>query len=268
MKQFALSSIALTTAAGMAVAAAAQAYPQARPYPGVGTPVMRAPATGNVRAPAQVRADTVQRQSETRVSSFDGPAAMASNWEIGPIIRGKSRSEGMPLRPTQLGQGTPGAWAFEFPGPTERAGHVNYVTMPVGSLADARRITMTYRIDAGRGVQFHPQEYPGTPATMSLYFQVRGDNWTARDQYRFARWYAPWDKVMRLAPGIHTVSIDMDENWAAVVAFKRDTAPEEFRRALANASRVGFTFGGKGGRGHGVYATGAARFTLLDFRLE
>ena len=265
MKQFALSSFALTAAAGIAATAGAQAYPQARPYPGVGTPVVRAPAP----AMEQQRENGPQTGSViSRPAAFTGPAANAANWEIGPIIRGKSRSDGMPLRPTQAGAEAGGGWSFDFPGPSARNGHVNYVTMPVQSLANARRITMTYRIDAGRGVQFHPQEYPGTPGTMSLYFQVRGDNWTARDQYRFARWYAPSEKVVRLSPGTHTVSIDMDENWTAVVAFKRDTAPDEFRSALANAGRVGFTFGGKGGRGHGVYATGPARFTLLDFRVE
>lgn len=265
MKPFALSSIALTAVAGISATAAAQGYPQARPYPGVGTPVVRAPAPA---LEEQRQSPTPARNVFSRPAAFTGPAADAANWEIGPIIRGKSRSDGMPLRPAQAGLEAVGGWSFDFPGPSARNGHVNYVTMPSRSLGGARRITMTYRIDAGRGVQFHPQEYPGTPATMSLYFQVRGDNWTARDQYRFARWYAPAEKVETLRPGTHTVSIDMDENWIAVVAFKRDTAPEEFRRALANASRIGLTFGGKGGRGHGVYATGAARFTLLDFRVE
>ncbi len=240
----------------LAVAASAQGYPAARPYPGVGTPVVMPPAA----APRPA--------AEPAPQSFSGPAANAANWEIGPVIRGRSRSPGMPLRPSPLPDASAGAWSFDIPYPAPRAGHVHYVTMPTGSLAEARRITMTYRLDAAPGTQFHPQEYPGTPGTMSLYFQVRGDNWTARDQYRFARWYAPWDKVMRLEPGTHTVSIDMDENWIAVVAFSRETAPDEFRRALANAGRIGFTFGGKGGRGHGVYATAPARFTLLDFRVE
>ena len=44
--------------------------------------------------------------------------------------------------------------------------------------------------------------------------------------------------------------------------------PRDFRAALAGAERVGFVFGSESGRGHGVYATGPARFTLLDFRVE
>ncbi|WBY16395.1 hypothetical protein PF049_12505 [Erythrobacteraceae bacterium WH01K] len=178
----------------------------------------------------------------------------------------------MPLRPTQQGPAMNGGWSFDFPYPSPQAGHVHYVTAPASAmqvdLANARRITMTYRIDAAPGTQFHPQEWPGTPATLSLYFQVRGDNWSARDQYRFARWYAPSDKVVRLAPGTFSISLELADNWIAVKTFDRESAPGEFRRSLENAARIGFTLGGKGGRGHGVYATGPARFTVLDFRTE
>ncbi|WP_390478438.1 hypothetical protein [Altererythrobacter sp. MTPC7] len=275
-------SIAASGLAATAFAATAmgQEYRQARPYPGVDTPAVRAPVPAKVETSAPVRsrgttgAGTPERyrlQAPVQ-AAFSGPAANASNWEIGPVIRGKSRSPGMPLRPTQQGSANAGGWSFDFPYPRPQAGHVHYVTAPASAmqvdLADARRITMTYRIDAAPGTQFHPQEYPGTPATLSLYFQVRGDNWSGRDQYRFARWYSPADKVVRLRPGTHTVSIDLDDNWAAVTAFTRDRAPGEFRRSLENAARIGFTLGGKGGRGHGVYATGPARFTVLDFRTE
>lgn len=258
----------------IAGSAMAQSYPTARPYPGVNTPTVRAPAEAPRRAsvpapaPAATSTQPAWRGPATPRYGFTGAAAQAANWEIGPIIRGRSRSPGMPLRPTQLGGGADGAWSFDFPGPRASDGHVHYVTMPTRSLAGADRITMTYRIDAAPGTRFVPQEQPDTPATMSLYFQVAGDNWTARDQYRFARWYAPREKVVPVTPGTHTVSIGLDENWTAVVAFKRDTAPQEFERAKADAARIGFVFGGGGGRGHGVFATEPARFTLLDFRVE
>ena len=44
-------------------------------------------------------------------------------------------------------------------------------------------------------------------------------------------------------------------------------APAQFADALANAERVGFVFGGGLSAGHGVYATGPARFHLLSFRI-
>ena len=279
MKRTISFAIALGMGGTVAAAALAQGYPTARPYPGVDTPVVRAPEaqqprsapTGPVRsysraAPQQGLPDAMP--DPVGVNLLGRSARDAANWEIGPIIRGRNYSVNMPLRPSNARSGQPGAWSFEFPGPRKSDGHVHYVTMPVRSLEDARRITLTYRIDAAPGVTFHPQEQPSTRATISLYFQQRGDNWSARDGYRTARWYSPSERVMPITPGTHTISIGMDENWAAVTAFKRETAPREFARALANAQRVGFTFGGGGGRGHGVYASGPARFTLLDFRVE
>ena len=52
-----------------------------------------------------------------------GPAAAqnAASWEIGPIIRGKNYSQGMPLRP----QPTRSGWSFNFPVGSREAGHVH-----------------------------------------------------------------------------------------------------------------------------------------------
>jgi hypothetical protein len=94
-------------------------------------------------------------------------APQASEWRIGPIIKGRNYSVNMP--PT-LEQGRDGP-AFDFPYPDAAAGHVHYVTAPTGSLRNAKRITLRYRIDAARGVRFVPQEVPAERATLSLYFQ-------------------------------------------------------------------------------------------------
>lgn len=189
-------------------------------------------------------------------------APPADAWEIGPIIRGKNYSRGMPLRPDA---GRAGA-SFEIPGPTAADGHVHYLTVPTRPLAGARRITLTYRIDAAPGTRFVPQESPHLPATLSLYFQRAGDRWTMRQPDW--RWYAPTNRTVPLRPGTHTVSIGLDEDWIAMTGPGAHANPNGFRAALEQTARVGFTFGSEGGRGHGVYATRPARFTILDFRVE
>lgn len=186
----------------------------------------------------------------------------ADQWEIGPIIRGKNYSYRMPLRPSDTRAGP----SFEIPGPTAAAGHVHYVTVPTRPLEGARRITLTYRIDAAPGTRFVPQESPQLPATLSLYFQRAGDGWTTRQPDW--RWYAPTNRTMPLRPGTHTVSIGLDEDWIAMMGPAAHANPRGFAAALAETRRVGFTFGSEGGRGHGVYATAPARFTILDFRVE
>lgn len=189
-----------------------------------------------------------------------GPAA--EEWEIGPIIRGKNYSYRMPLRPEATRAGP----SFEVPGPSKADGHVHYLTVPTRPLEGARRITLTYRIDAPPGTRFIAQESPQFPATLSLYFQRAGDSWTTRQPDW--RWYAPTNRTMPLRPGKHTVSIGLDEDWIAMTGPSAHSNPRGFAAALAQTKRVGFTFGSEGGRGHGVYATAPARFTILDFRVE
>lgn len=189
-----------------------------------------------------------------------GPPAAA--WEIGPIIRGKNYSRGMPLRPDD-GRGGP---SFAIPGPSAADGHVHYLTVPTRPLEGARRIVLTYRIDAAPGTRFIPQESPHLPATLSLYFQRAGDGWTMRQPDW--RWYAPTNRTMPVRPGTHTVRIGLDEDWIAMTGPGAHANPRGFAEALADTARVGFTFGSEGGRGHGVYATAPARFTILDFRVE
>lgn len=187
---------------------------------------------------------------------------VASAWEIGPIIRGENYSFRMPatLWPSRDGA------SFDFPYPHPSAGHVHYVTAPARPLAGAERITIRYRIDAARGTRFVPEERPQETATLSLYFQRAGDRWTARTPHH--RWYAPNDKVVPLSPGTHEVTIGLDEDWIAMTGGSARSLPDAYARALAQTSRVGFVFGSPSLRGHGVYATGPARFTLLDFRVE
>lgn len=190
-------------------------------------------------------------------------AAPPSNaWEIGPIIRGKNYSRGMPLRPSD----GPGGASFAIPGPSAADGHVHYLTVPTRPLAGARRIVLRYRIDAAPGTRFVPQESPHLPATLSLYFQRAGDGWTTRQPDW--RWYAPADRTMPLRPGTHTVSIGLDEDWVAMTGPGAHANRQGFREALEDTARIGFTFGSEGGRGHGVFATAPARFTILDFRVE
>ncbi|WP_427969914.1 hypothetical protein [Altererythrobacter sp.] len=190
----------------------------------------------------------------------EGPEAW--EWDIGPVIKGRNYSVNMPRSMFETRDGP----AFDFPYPRAENGHVHYVTVPVRTLKGAKRMVLTYRIDARKDVRFIPQEFPQREALLSLYFQRAGDRWTRR--YPTYRWYAPNARTMPLSPGKHTVSIDFDEPWIAMMGGDNRTFPRAFDKALDDAMRVGFVFGSAGGRGHGVYATGPARFTVLDFHIE
>jgi hypothetical protein len=113
-----------------------------------------------------------------------------------------------------------------------------------------------------------PQEAPDAPATVSLYFQRRGDNWSGRRDFEFFRWFAPSETVQVIAPGEHEMTVRLDNpNWVSVNGRLVSTNPAAFNQALAETDRIGLLFGTSAARGHGVFSTGPARFTLLSFSI-
>lgn len=189
----------------------------------------------------------------------------AANWEIGPDVRGINYSVGMPLKPSPAGAR---GWSFAFPYPSREAGHVHAITYNSGPLINASKIVMRYRISAARSVRFEPQESPGQPGTVSLYFQRRGDNWSAKRKYEFYRWYIPAQAMRELSPGENEIVVSLsDPNWISVMGNNAANSPTFFREALAQTERIGIAFGGPSGRAHGVYSSGPARFTLKEFQI-
>lgn len=188
----------------------------------------------------------------------------AGDWEIGPVIRGKNYSQGMPPRPRP----TPNGWSFDFPTPNAGAGHVHYVTFRPGSLAGKSRVVIRYRVDAKQGTRFVPQEDQDLPAIVSLYFQQRGDSWTAKGRFEHYRWYAPDATVRELAPGEREMIVRFDDpQWTSVQGKTSGSNPGALEQSLAEVDRIGLVFGSARARGHGVFATAPARFTLLSFRI-
>ncbi len=189
----------------------------------------------------------------------------AEAWEIGPVIKGRNYSVGMPPSPTpERG----GGWSFDFPYPSVDDGHVHYLTFRHGSLAGKSRIVMRYRVDSPRGTRFFARDAaPGTPASLTVYFQRARDTWTAKGPYANFRWYALF-ATTPITTGTHQLTIDLnDPRWFAVMGGTSAERPEAFSNAKYNADRVGFVMGGGGGLGHGVYTSGPARFTLLSYQV-
>ncbi|QNO29074.1 hypothetical protein EEB18_009135 [Sphingopyxis sp. OPL5] len=192
-------------------------------------------------------------------------APTASEWEIGPIIRGKNYSVGMPLAPKPERDG----WSFDFPVGSKAAGHVHYVTFRPGSLVGKSRIVVRYRIDAKPGTRFVPQANPDRVGTVSLYLQRRGDSWNAKGRYQYYRWYAPSATVRELAPGVGEISVALDDpQWISVLGQPSANNPGAMQDALADIERIGLVFGSSNARGHGVYATAPSTFVMTGFRVD
>jgi hypothetical protein len=187
----------------------------------------------------------------------------AEAWEIGPWVRGRNYSVGMPAQPRP---GPRGSLLMDFP--VAGTGQVDALTTASGPLAGARQITVRYRVDASRGTRFVADEMPNEPATVSLYFQRAGDDWSGRGRYASYRWYSPAHGVVPLTPGEHTITVQFNDAWTNVQGEHNRQVPDGFVAALQNTARIGLAFGSPSRRSHGVFATGSARFTLLGLDID
>lgn len=194
-------------------------------------------------------------------AAFQSNHRTASDWIIGPIIRNRNYSRGMPLHPVQNARG---GFHIDLP---QAPGSVHYVTFPHGPLTGKSRIVMRFRIEAAPGVRIVPRNYPQWTAQITPYFQRSGDNWSGRGRYETYRWYATFTS-RQITPGEHQIVAPLSGNWTAIERSSRRSHPAEFQDALAEADQVGFVLGGGDGYGHGAYATGPARLIVTAFRVE
>jgi hypothetical protein len=203
-------------------------------------------ACGDTKASAQARA------------AASNPAA----WTIGPVIRGRNHSRGVPLHPSPR---RGGGFQIDLP---QAPGSVHYVTFSHGPLAGKRRIVMRYRLEAAPGVRLLAASDGRSESMITLYFQRAADNWSGRGRFEAYRWYATFATQTPVTPGDHLMVAPLDGDWTAVERSSVRTRPAAFRDALAQADQVGFVLGGGDGYGHGVFATGRARLIVTEFRVE
>lgn len=174
-----------------------------------------------------------------------GDGIVRKGWRI-------NYSTGFPATPTPQGAG----WFIDFPvGPQAHLHYVQWYAPP--KLIVGMTLSVRFKIE---GSGFVPIEFPDKPATVTLMVQRRGDDLSAAGKYASYRWFSK--ATVTMADGEFTLSTPLDvEVWKDVYTGKD---PELFRQALADAENIGILFGSAGGRGHGVYVTAPARFTLLS----
>lgn len=191
--------------------------------------------------------------------SWSGNMSNPNVWAFGPVVDGTNYSAGMPPRPAP----NPEGWSFDFP---PAPGSVHYLTAPYGPMTGKSALILRYRIEAGPGVVLYPTRFFGSPSILSLYFQRAGDDWTAEGPFEAYRWYSP-EMHSPMEAGDHELIAPLNGNWTAVMTSSAETNPSGFAEAKENCAVVGMTFGGGDGRGHGVSATGPARFVCKSFEI-
>lgn len=169
-------------------------------------------------------------------------------------------SPGMPAQPTPLGTG----FIFDFP----RSDGVHYLEMPIGgSLIGQTAIKAKFSVVGAESLQVVASPEPsGVPARLKLFMQRRGDDLSAVGPLEFYRWWSV-AYVELTIPGDHEIMAPLTQDaWTSVYGKRGDepAAQGYYQQALGDLAAIGMTFGGTFA-GHGVYATGPARFTLASF---
>lgn len=145
--------------------------------------------------------------------------------------------------------------SFDFP---QTPSSVHYVTKACDGLT-GKQIRLKYRIEGG---PLYAASDPKAPTIgPTIYFERKGDDW----QTDGMRWWATFASPSPIVPGEFEIIVPFDAKWTSVEHYNSVDNRASFLAALNNAARVGFTFGGGSGYGHGVYGSG--RFTLLAFEL-
>ena len=204
------------------------------------------------------------------LTTFAAPAAAQrlatvappSEWVIGPIIRGRNYSKGMPLHPTPRRDG-----GFEFDLP-QAPGSAHYVTFRHGSLEGKRLIRIRYRIEAERGARVVATSIPKFPGLITPFFQRSGDNWGGKGRFETYRWFGTF-ATREIQPGTFELVAPLAAKWTAIEGTSAHVAPAAFRDAIAEADQVGFVLGGGDGYSHGVHVVGGrARLIVTQFRID
>lgn len=135
---------------------------------------------------------------------------------------------------------------------------LNAVTKEM-SLRGKTTIRIRFRIDAPLVTKTEPIG----PGLATLYFQRRGDNWTAQGKLERYRWYGTFGTVRTNGAGEYELVGTIDDRWTAVMTSNSVDQHADFMEAWDQSAHVGFVLGGGTGYGHGVY--GPATLTIISF---
>ena len=156
----------------------------------------------------------------------------------------------------------------------EKKAEPHYLVRPrTQALDDGKHLKITYKVEIMDGEPFIyavDAANDRTPGIVSLFFQRRGDDMYAEGDKQFYRWWSV--ATGPLTPGIHTLTASLDapeSQWLSVFGKRSREYPEQFKDAKNLVRQIGLTFGGGGGRGHGVKVRGgSAKITVVGVWVE
>ena len=152
----------------------------------------------------------------------------------------------------------------------------NHVNIVVGGVSGAKKtgVAATYEV-TGSAPQFafvpEATNTCGGPATVQLYFQQAGDDFSGAGVKQYYRWWSTARQTLALGAQNWVVNFD-PSLWSSVLGVRGDSsvvATQGFAAALNGMQWAGFTFGGGCFAGHGVWLNGGiAVFSIEGFTVQ
>ena len=196
---------------------------------------------------------------------FYAPPPAPNVVDLTPNDWGITWSSAMPDHPSPLNNG----WSFDVPNGT---GHVNYVVVPFQATLplEGKTISMTFRVvSTNPAYSAEVEAGESNPASLHLFFQRAGDDWSGDGPMQYYRWWCGSDGYLLGSQDNQTITLSCTLANTGWMSVRGGSDPTDFKAALDNIAYVGFTLGGIGGWGHGVRLTsGTAQFQLIGYQIQ
>lgn len=168
---------------------------------------------------------------------------------------------GLSEHPSPLGLG----WEFTIP---TNSGSVHYVTVPYIPAAPilGKTLTMIFEMHS-TAPTYNALTEPGEvgPPQLHLFLERKGDNFT--NQYY--RWWCAASQYLLGSNDNHAIMVSCPLVWTSWTSVYGKSDAADFASTLQNLGRVGVTFGGADGWGHGVNLTsGEASFQMVSYSIQ
>lgn len=152
----------------------------------------------------------------------------------------------------------------------EGAREPHYLVKPHGDITGAKNMVVTLRVDLldGDNPFFYAKDAKSdtVQATMSAFFQRDGDDMYAKGNKQFYRWWSV--DTLNVRAGVQTLIVPLHpeaNEWTSVYGKRCKAHTAEFEAAKKECRQIGVTFGGGGGRGHGIrIRDGRAEIKILS----
>jgi len=190
------------------------------------------------------------------------------DWGVFSCLDNGSCSTGWSSVTNPVAGTAPVIWTFQFPNQNSSA---NYITVPYQATEniEGKTFSLTFEVESNSPTYGLSDPSSYGPISLHLFLQRYGDDMSGSGVYAYYRWLCGDSGYILGSADNQIITVScllVSTSWSGVIGGSDST---DFQDTLDNMGRVGFTLGGSGGWGHGVYMTdGTATFELMSATIQ